>query len=159
MNGLFSVPTAFRVIRREDPDVEYGRKYDIKSLRVITVAGEHCDYETKQWAERIFNVPILNQWWQTETGHVMTAHCIGFGHSMDPPKHSAGMPFPGYDIRILREDSTEAGDNEQGRIVVKLPLPPGTVSTLYQAPEKFCQIYFQKYPVSVDRSPNYFNLI
>lgn len=146
VNGLFTVPTSFRVIRREDPEVEFGRKYKIESLRVIIVAGEHCDYETKQWAERVFNVPILNQWWQTETGHVMAAHCIGFGHSMEPPKHSAGMAFPGYDIRILREDGTEAGKNELGRIVVKLPLPPGTMSTLYQAPEKFCQHYFQRYP-------------
>ncbi|KAK9890129.1 hypothetical protein WA026_008938 [Henosepilachna vigintioctopunctata] len=146
VNGLFSVPTAFRVIKREDPEVEFGRKYSLKSLKAIIVAGEHCDYETKAWAERVFNAPVLNQWWQTETGHAMAAHCIGLGHSMNPPKYTAGMAFPGYDIKILRKDGTEAVRNELGRIVVKLPLPPGTMSCLYQAPERFCQVYFQKYP-------------
>ncbi|KAL3290350.1 hypothetical protein HHI36_023693 [Cryptolaemus montrouzieri] len=146
VNGIFTVPTAFRVIKREDPDVEYGKKYSLESLKAVMVAGEHCDYETKMWAERVFNVPVLNQWWQTETGHVMAAHCIGLGHNTNPPKYTAGMAFPGYDIRILREDGTEAARNELGRIVVQLPLPPGTMTTLYQAPERFCQVYFQKYP-------------
>ncbi|EFA12019.1 Acetyl-coenzyme A synthetase-like Protein [Tribolium castaneum] len=146
VNAIFTVPTAFRVIHREDPDIEFGRKYSIRSLRTIFVAGEHCDYETKMWAEKTFNVPVLNHWWQTETGHAITATCLGYGHNLSPPKYTAGMPFPGYDIKILRSDGMEASNNELGRIVIKLPLPPGTMSTLYQAPERFCQVYFSRYP-------------
>lgn len=91
------MPTVFRVIRREDPDGVFARKYLINSLKKIFIAGEHCDYETKKWAEKAFGVPLLNHWWQTETGHSITATCIGLDHSLNPPKYSAGMPFPGYD--------------------------------------------------------------
>ena len=93
---MFTVPTAFRVIRREDPEVLYGRKYSIKSLKYIFVAGEHCDYETKVWAEKVFKVPVLNHWWQTETGHAIAASAMGLGHSINPPKHACGLPFFGY---------------------------------------------------------------
>lgn len=171
VNAIFTVPTAIRVIKREDPEIEFGRKYSIKSLRTIFVAGEHCDYETKNWAEKIFDVPILNHWWQTETGHAITATCVGLGHNLSPPKYTCGMPFPGYDgegrpnnglpcvpiplfsVRVLRDDGKEAARNELGRIVIKLPLPPGTLSTLYQAPERFCQTYFVKYPVRKTEEP------
>ncbi|XP_044742144.1 acyl-CoA synthetase short-chain family member 3, mitochondrial [Chrysoperla carnea] len=146
VNAIFTVPTAFRVIRREDPEIKYGRKYNTGTLRHIFVAGEHCDYETKVWAENVFNVPVLNHWWQTETGHSITATCLGLGHSTNPPKYSSGMPFPGYNIKVLRADNTETQPMELGRIVVKLPLPPGTMSTLYLSPERFCEVYFSKYP-------------
>ncbi|XP_017781697.1 PREDICTED: acyl-CoA synthetase short-chain family member 3, mitochondrial isoform X2 [Nicrophorus vespilloides] len=146
VNAIFTVPTSFRVIKREDPDVEYGKGYSLKSLKRIFVAGEHCDYDTKSWVEKIFNVPVLNHWWQTETGHAITATCVGLGHSLSPPKYTAGMPFPGYDVRVLKDDGTEAKPHELARIVVKLPLPPGTMSTLYQSPERFCQLYFRKFP-------------
>lgn len=92
-------------------------------------------------------MPVLNHWWQTETGHPITATCLGLNHNLSPPKHTSGMPFPGYNIKILRQDGSEAEKHELGRIVIKLPLPPGTVTTLYQAPERFCQVYFTKYPV------------
>lgn len=97
MNAIFTVPTAFRVIKREDPEIQFGKKYSLKSLKTIFVAGEHCDYETKTWAEKTFNVPILNHWWQTETGHSITATCIGLGQSLNPPKYTSGLPIPGYD--------------------------------------------------------------
>lgn len=97
VNSIFTVPTSFRVIKREDPNLHYGNKYSIKTLEKIFVAGEHCDYETKSWVEKVFGVPVLNHWWQTETGHAITATCIGLGHSLHPPKYTAGMPFPGYD--------------------------------------------------------------
>lgn len=147
VNALFTVPTSFRVIKREDPDTEFGRKYSLKSLKRIFVAGEACDYDTKLWAEKTFNVPIFNHFWQTETGHAITASCVGLRHNICP-KYTTGMPFPGYDVRILRNDGKEASPNELGRLVVKLPLPPGTMSTLYLAPERFYQTYFTKYPVS-----------
>nr|CAD7571444.1 unnamed protein product [Timema californicum] len=146
VNGLLTAPTALRVIKREDPEITKGRKYSTKTLRNLFVAGEHCDHETKFWAEKVFNVPILNHWWQTETGHSITASCIGLNHSTSPPKFSAGMPFPGYDVRILRSNGSEADIGELGRIVVKLPLPPGTMSSLYKAPERFLQVYFSKFP-------------
>nr|CAD7598120.1 unnamed protein product [Timema genevievae] len=117
VNGLLTAPTALRVIKREDPEIMKGRKYSTKTLRNLFVAGEHCDHETKFWAEKVFNVPILNHWWQTETGHSITASCIGLNHSTSPPKFSAGMPFPGYDVRILRSDGSEADNSELGRIV------------------------------------------
>ncbi|XP_012277149.1 acyl-CoA synthetase short-chain family member 3, mitochondrial [Orussus abietinus] len=146
VNALFTVPTAFRVIRRADPEGLLRKKYSTKSLKAIFVAGEHCDYGTKAWAENTFQVPILNHWWQTETGHAITATCVGLGHSTNPPKYSTGMPVPGYIVRILREDGSKASPYELGRVAVKLPLPPGTMSTLYQAPDRFKAIYFSKYP-------------
>nr|XP_018908604.1 PREDICTED: acyl-CoA synthetase short-chain family member 3, mitochondrial [Bemisia tabaci] len=146
VNGLLTAPTALRVIRREDPDILMGRKYSTKSLRHLFVAGEHCDHETKNWAHKVFNVPILNHWWQTETGHAITASCIGLGHSINPPRYSAGMPLPGYNVKILRNDGSECEAHELGRIAIKLPLPPGVMSTLYRAPERFIQVYFSKYP-------------
>jgi len=88
----------------------------------------------------------LNHWWQTETGHSITATCVGLDHSTTPPKYSAGMPFPGYDVRILRRDGSECDCHELGRIVIKLPLPPGVMANLYKATHRFLQIYFSTYP-------------
>lgn len=95
--GIFSVPTSFRVIRRADPEISYGRQYCMKSLRAIFIAGEHCDYETKAWIEKTFKVPVLNHWWQTETGSAITATCLGLKHSLTPPIYSTGLPLMGYD--------------------------------------------------------------
>lgn len=147
VTALFSVPTAFRVIRRVDPEIKYGRKYNIKSLKTIFIAGEHCDLETKNWIENTFKVPVLNNWWQTETGSAITASCLGFGHSLNPPKFTTGLPFVGYDISILNQDGTVAHPHELGRIVLKLPLPPGNMQTLFRNDDLFRKTYFQKYPV------------
>lgn len=97
VNAIFSVPTAFRVIRRVDPEIKCGSRYNLKSLRTIFIAGEHCDLETKLWMEHIFKVPVLNHWWQTETGSAVTATCLGYNHSMNPPKFTTGLPCAGYD--------------------------------------------------------------
>lgn len=97
MTAIFSVPTAFRVIRRVDPDIKFGKKYSTKSLRTIFIAGEHCDMETKRWMEKTFKVPVLNHWWQTETGSAITATCLGFNQSVQPPSFTTGLPFVGYD--------------------------------------------------------------
>lgn len=93
------MPTAFRVLRRVDPDCKYGRKYSLNSLRAIFIAGEHCDLETKSWIEKVFKVPVLNNWWQTETGSAITASCLGFRHSLNPPKFTTGLPFVGYNSK------------------------------------------------------------
>lgn len=146
VNALFCVPTALRVIRRADPETLLGKKYSLKSLKTIFVAGEFCDYETKAWAEKVFKVPILNHWWQSETGHPVTSLCMGYGHSPNLPKFSTGLPIPGYNIHILREDGSRASQHELGRIAIKLPLPPGCMSTLYRTPERFKEIYFSTFP-------------
>ncbi|XP_034175686.2 acyl-CoA synthetase short-chain family member 3, mitochondrial [Osmia lignaria lignaria] len=145
VNALFCVPTALRVIRRADPDVLLGGKYSTKSLKTVFVAGEFCDNETKLWAEKTFKVPILNNWWQSETGLPITALCLGYGHHPSLPKHSTGPPIPGYHIDILRDDGSKAKAHELARIAIKLPLPPSCMSTLYKADERFKEIYFSRF--------------
>eukprot|EP00099_Drosophila_melanogaster_P013173 NP_001287502.1 uncharacterized protein Dmel_CG6432, isoform B [Drosophila melanogaster] len=146
VRSIFSVPTSFRVIRRADPDISYGRQYSMKSLRAIFIAGEHCDYETKSWIEKTFKVPVLNHWWQTETGSAVTATCLGFQQNLSPPTYSTGLPLMGYDVKILKADGSEAQTSELGRIALKLPLPPGNMATLYKNEELFRTLYFQKFP-------------
>ncbi|XP_047034569.1 acyl-CoA synthetase short-chain family member 3, mitochondrial isoform X2 [Helicoverpa zea] len=145
VNALFTIPTAFRVLKRADPNAKYARRYCSKSLKTVFIAGEHCDQDTRQWAERIFGVPVLNHWWQTESGSPITAPCIGYNVKAIPP-HSAGYPVPGYDIRALKEDGSECQTGEVGRLVAKLPLPPGFASTLWQADKRFNETYFSTYP-------------
>lgn len=146
VSGMFTAPTAIRAIEREDRTGQHAAQYNLDSLRALFVAGEHCDYRTRLWAEQHFRVPVLDNWWQTETGHALTSTCIGLAHSLSPPKDVSGMAVPGWDIRILREDQTEAGPNELGRIVAKLPMPPGCMSTLYNADQRFVDTYFTAYP-------------
>lgn len=149
VSAIFSVPTAFRVIRKVDPHIRYGRKHSLSSLRTIFIAGEHCDLETKHWIENTFRVPVLNNWWQTETGSAISATCLGLSQKLHVPNFSAGLPFCGYDIKIMQSDGKsleELSPNQMGRIVVKLPLPPGNMSTLYKNEDLFEKVYFQRYP-------------
>ncbi|XP_043485639.1 acyl-CoA synthetase short-chain family member 3, mitochondrial [Polistes fuscatus] len=145
VNALFCVPTVLRVLKHADPHCILGKKYSTKSLQTIFVAGEYCDYETKLWAESIFNVPVINHWWQSETGHPITALCLGYGVDCYLPKFSTGRPVPGYQVEIFRKDGSKAAIRELGRIVIKLPLPPGCLSTLYLADERFKEVYFSTY--------------
>jgi len=144
--GMFTAPTAIRAIKREDQVGEYASRYDLSKLRYLFVAGEHCDYDTRLWAEKVFNTAVLDNWWQTETGHALTASCMGYGHSLTPPKDVSGKAVPGWDIRILKDNGEEAAPNELGRIVAKLPMPPGCMSTLFRADERFVDTYFSNYP-------------
>ncbi|KAK2717878.1 acyl-CoA synthetase short-chain family member 3, mitochondrial-like [Artemia franciscana] len=146
INSMFTAPTALRAIKGEDRNFTFGRKYDISCLRSIFVAGEHCDYETRFWAEEKFQVPLLDNWWQTETGHPITAACIGLGDSPRPPRDSSGRPVPGWNVRIVDENGRELERGELGRIVCKTPLPPGSFSTLFEADEKYKEIYFSRFP-------------
>ncbi|CAH1635923.1 unnamed protein product [Spodoptera littoralis] len=145
VNALFTIPTAFRVLKRADPNAKYARRYCSKSLKTVFIAGEHCDQDTRQWSERIFGVPVLNHWWQTESGSPITAPCMGYNVKAIPP-HSAGYPVPGYDLHALKEDGSECQPGEVGRLVAKLPLPPGFASTLWQADKRFKETYFETYP-------------
>jgi len=146
VQGLFTAPTALRAIRSEDPELEYGRRYDTSTLRYIFLAGEHCDYETRSWTEQKVKVPVLDHWWQTETGHPITSTCIGLGHSLNPPRDASGVPVPGYNVQILNEDKKEITRGNLGRIVIKLPLPPGNMTTLFRADDRFASVYFSEYP-------------
>ena len=142
---LFTAPTAFRAIKREDPNGEFMRKYDLSGFRTLFLAGERCDPDTLLWAQKQLGVPVIDHWWQTETGWPIGANCIGLG--MLPVKPgSCTKPVPGYDVRILGEDGKESAPGEIGSIVVKLPLPPGCLPTLWNNDEGYRKAYLAKFP-------------
>jgi propionyl-CoA synthetase len=141
---LFTAPTAFRAIKREDPNGDYVRKYDLSCFRTLFLAGERCDPDTLLWAEKQLGVPIIDHWWQTETGWPIGANCIGLG--MLPVKPgSCTKPVPGYDVRALGDDGQELPGGQIGNIVIKLPLPPGCLPTLWNNDEGFQKSYLNRY--------------
>ena len=145
VNTLFAAPTALRSIKREDPDAALLQRYDLSSLRTLFLAGERADPDTVVWCERALDVPVIDHWWQTETGWPIAANCLGI-ESL-PVKHgSTTVPVPGYDIRILDEDGQELPMGETGHIVLKLPLPPGCLKTLWQNDAAFAQAYLERFP-------------
>ncbi|CAH1121685.1 unnamed protein product [Ceutorhynchus assimilis] len=145
VNAIFTIPTALRILKEVDPEAKFGAEYDISSLKTIWVAGEHSDMSSKIWAEKIFNVPIYNHWWQTETGSAISGTCLGLANPCHDSMLTTGLPFPGYNVQVLLRDGSPAKTNELGRIAVKLPLPPGALSTLYKADNRFYETYFTKY--------------
>ncbi|XP_056371350.1 acyl-CoA synthetase short-chain family member 3, mitochondrial isoform X2 [Oenanthe melanoleuca] len=144
--AFFTSPTAIRAIRQQDPEAALGKQYSLKRLRTMFVAGEHCDVDTLEWSKRVFKVPVLDHWWQTESGSAITASCIGLGNSTTPPPGQAGKPVPGYNVMILDENKKPVKAKTLGNIVVKLPLPPGAFSGLWENQETFQKLYFQKFP-------------
>ena len=127
---LFTAPTAFRAIKREDPDGNFIRPYDLGSFRALFLAGERCDPDTIAWAEAHLKVPVIDHWWQTETGWPIGANCAGLG--LLPVKHgSCTKPVPGFDVRVLDDEGEEVESDDIGNVVVKLPLPPGCLPTLW----------------------------
>jgi len=137
---LFTAPTAFRAIKREDPEAEYLNKYDLSNFKSLFLAGERCDPDTLEWAQRVLGVPVIDHWWQTETGWAIAANCLG----IEELPIKAGSPtvcVPGYDVRILDENGNEEAAGEIGRIMVKLPMPPGTLPTLWQNDERYVESY------------------
>lgn len=145
IQGMFTAPTALRAIRKEDPNGKFAKKYDLSKLRCMFLAGEHCDVDTMDWATKVFGVPILDNWWQTESGSPMTCVCAGLTRDLKAPKNSSGKPIPGWKFRVIKDDGTFAQPEEMGRIVAEQPLPPGFMSTLYKNDEKFIDLYFSKY--------------
>jgi propionyl-CoA synthetase len=142
---LFAAPTALRAIRREDPAAELPRRYDLSRLRALFLAGERADPDTLRWAERALGVPVVDHWWQTETGWPIAASCLGLGAR--PAQHgSPGRPVPGYDVRVLGEDGRELGAGETGHLALRLPLPPGALSTLWQDDAGFHAKYLARFP-------------
>ena len=142
---LFTAPTAFRAIKREDPRAEQMKKYDLSKLRALFLAGERCDPDTLLWAQANLHVPVIDHWWQTETGWPISANPIGL--EMLPIKPgSATKPGPGYDVQILDSGGRELPPNETGSIVIKLPLPPGCLPTLWNDDQGFQNSYLSRYP-------------
>ncbi|XP_030309358.1 acyl-CoA synthetase short-chain family member 3, mitochondrial isoform X3 [Calypte anna] len=146
VSALFTSPTAIRAIRQQDPEAALGKQYSLKRFRTLFVAGEHCDVDTLEWSKKVFKVPVLDHWWQTESGSAITASCIGLGNSTTPPPGQAGKPVPGYNVMILDENKKPVKAKALGNIVVKLPLPPGAFSGLWENQETFHKLYFQKFP-------------
>ncbi|MFV1970902.1 MAG: propionyl-CoA synthetase [Acidimicrobiia bacterium] len=145
VNVLFTAPTAFRAIKRDDPDALYMEQYDLSGFRVLFLAGERCDPDTLHWAEEKLGVPVIDHWWQTESGWPMVTNPVGI-ETLGVKPGSPTVPVPGYDIRVLDEDDQECEANQIGAIVVKLPLPPGTLRTLWNADDHFVNAYLRRYP-------------
>uniref|UniRef100_A0A8D2ZTB8 Acyl-CoA synthetase short-chain family member 3, mitochondrial n=1 Tax=Scophthalmus maximus TaxID=52904 RepID=A0A8D2ZTB8_SCOMX len=144
--SMFTAPTAIRAIRQQDPGAELGKKFPLTRLRSLFLAGERCDVETLEWAKRSFGVPILDHWWQTETGSAITSTCIGLGNSLTPPAGQAGKPVPGYNVTVIDDDMREVKPGTLGNIVVRTPLPPGAALSLWQNQNLFRELYFTKFP-------------
>ncbi|MDD1647502.1 MAG: propionyl-CoA synthetase, partial [Methanomicrobiales archaeon] len=142
---LFTAPTAFRAIRREDPEGTHIRKYDLSRFRMLFLAGERCDPSTLHWAEEKLRVPVIDHWWQTETGWAIGANCAGLGLLPVKPG-SCTKPVPGYDVRVLDETGSEVPAGVIGNIVIRLPLPPGCFPTLWNNDADYVKTYLSRYP-------------
>ena len=142
---LFTAPTAFRAIKKEDPTGEYLQSYDLTCLQSLFLAGERCDPSTLEWATEKLQIPVIDHWWQTETGWSICANCLG----LETPNivvGSPGKPVPGYQVQVLSDHGGKVKEGEIGSLVVKLPLPPGTFTTLWQADARYCEAYFGRFP-------------
>src|SRR4051794_19677675 len=145
VSTLFTAPTAFRAIKKEDPDAKLLKEYDLSGFRALFLAGERADPDTIAWAEGILGVPVIYHWWQTETGWAIAGNPLGLG--LLPVKHgSPTVPMPGYDVRILDEGGKPVPPNAMGTIAIRLPLPPGCLPTLWNADERYRQAYLARYP-------------
>lgn len=143
--SLFTAPTAFRAIKRDDPKGEFIKKYDLSSFRGLFLAGERLDPDTLRWAEHLLNVPVIDHWWQTETGWPICANCVGLG--MLPVKAgSPTKPVPGWEVQVLDEKGTPVKAGDIGAIVCKLPLPPGSLPTLWNAEQRYKDAYLSEFP-------------
>ncbi len=141
---LFTAPTAFRAIKRDDPDGELLKNYDLSHFRTLFLAGERSDPDTLKWAEDKLKVPVIDHWWQTETGWAIAANCMGL--EQFPVKHgSPTKAVPGWDVQVLDEGHHQAPAGQVGALVVKLPLPPGTLPTLWNADERFLSSYMEEF--------------
>jgi propionyl-CoA synthetase len=145
VNALFTAPTAFRAIKKEDPQGTHMAKHDLARFRTLFLAGERCDPDTLHWAEDRLRVPVIDHWWQTETAWPIAANCVGLG--MLPVKAgSPTKPVPGYDVRVLGEDNREMPAGEIGSIALRLPLAPGCLPTLWNNDEGYVRSYLTKHP-------------
>jgi propionyl-CoA synthetase len=145
VKALFCAPTAFRAIKKEDPKGEYLKKYDLSHFKYLFLAGERLDPDTYHWASALLKVPVIDHWWQTETGWAIAANCVGL--ELLPIKAgSPTKPVPGYQIVIMDSNGKLLPAEEEGTVAIKLPLPPGNLPTLWQNDQKFKESYLDPYP-------------
>lgn len=143
--AFFTAPTAFRAIRKEDPEGKFIRQHDLSKFRTLFLAGERADPPTVEWAEQQLNVPVIDHWWQTETGWCIAGNPVGLG--MLPVKHgSPTVPMPGYQVDVVDEAAKPVGPNTMGSIVIKLPMPPGCLPTLWNQDARFKEAYLTEFP-------------
>jgi propionyl-CoA synthetase len=143
--AMFTAPTALRAIKKEDPQATLLARHPMPNFRTLFLAGERADPDTVKWAEGILKVPVIDHWWQTETGWAIAGNPIGLGRL--PVKHgSPTVAMPGYDVRIVDEAAHEVARNKMGSIVVKLPLPPGCLPSLWQQDERMRESYLSEFP-------------
>ncbi|MGC1453732.1 MAG: propionyl-CoA synthetase [Nitrospirota bacterium] len=142
---LFTAPTAFRAIKKEDPKGEFIKKYDLSKFKYLFLAGERLDSDTYHWAHDLLNKPVIDHWWQTESGWPITANCMGI-ESFPIKPGSSTKPVPGFNVTILDTSGRQAKPKETGLVTIKLPLPPGTLPTLWQADARFEEAYLKIYP-------------
>ncbi|OJI91714.1 propionyl-CoA synthetase [Planktotalea frisia] len=145
VKSFFTAPTAFRAVKREDPKGEFVKHYDLSCLKVVYLAGERADPDTIEWAQNQLNVPVIDHWWQTETGFAIAANPMGIEH-MPVKLGSPSVPMPGYDVQVLDEGGHPMKAGELGAIAVKLPLPPGTLPTLWNAEDRYRKSYLTQFP-------------
>lgn len=142
---LFTAPTAFRAIKREDPGGEMLRRYDLSGFRALFLAGERLDPDTLRWAQRLLGVPVVDHWWQTETGWAIAGNCLGL-HAFPVKEGSATKPAPGWDLHVLGADGKPLPPGQIGALVARLPLPPGTLTTLWNNDAGFLKSYMEEFP-------------
>lgn len=145
VRSFFTAPTAFRAIKREDPKGELIKNYDISCLRALYLAGERADPDTIEWAQKIMGVPVYDHWWQTETGYTIAGNPAGI-EALPVKIGSPTVAMPGYDVQILDDGGHQMPAGELGAIAIKLPLPPGTLPTLWNAEERFKKSYLNTFP-------------
>ncbi|WP_376874822.1 propionyl-CoA synthetase [Albirhodobacter sp. R86504] len=145
VKSFFTAPTALRAIKREDPEGKLIKEYNIAGLRAIYLAGERADPDTVQWAQRHLNVPVVDHWWQTETGWPVAANPLGI-EELPTKVGSPSVAMPGYDVQVLDEGGQPVAAGELGAIAIKLPLPPGTLPNLWNAEARFRKSYLERYP-------------
>lgn len=142
---MFTAPTAFRAIKREDPNAELMKKYDLSGFKALFLAGERTDPDTLHWAENALGVPVIDHWWQTETGWAICANCMGI-HSFKVKEGSPTKPAPGWNVQVVDESNQPVKAGDIGALVVKLPLPPGSLPTLWKNDERFLESYMEEFP-------------
>jgi propionyl-CoA synthetase len=145
VQGFFTAPTAFRAIKRDDPDGAYIRKHDLRKLRTLFLAGERCDPDTLLWAQQRLRIPVVDHWWQTETGWAICGDPVGIEFFPVKPG-SATKPMPGYDVHVVDDEGKDCAPGQTGAIAIKLPLPPGTLPTLWRDDEGYKRAYLSRFP-------------
>ncbi|MCG5431035.1 propionyl-CoA synthetase [Mycobacterium sp. MYCO198283] len=145
VKAMFTAPTAIRAIRKEDPVGEHIGRHDLSALRFLFLAGERLDPDTYHWSTRQLGIPVVDHWWQTETGWAIAANPMGYEQLPVKPG-SPTLPMPGYDVAVLRPDGSPCAPGEEGAICVRLPLPPGTLPTLWGDDERYVRSYLSAFP-------------